>query len=549
MIYLVSGQKSLFESDLYEEISVEQSLEILNKWDIVQFDTETSGRDSHICKILCIQFGNKSANIQIVVDTTTINILNYKNILESKLLVGQNLKFDLQFLYNYGITPIKVWDTMVIEQFLHLGYDNKYFHYSLKAIADRRLGIDIDKTTRGEIIWRGLDTKVIQYAAGDVVYLEDIKEQQEKEVAEQNGILGAQIENNFVPVIAYLEWCGIRLDENKWKLKMQDNERKRINALEALNKFCVDYCLNNEEPIPIEEWVLISEKKGENKILYEIDKKYKKFVKTNEIRYYEDNYGMISTYQKYKLPITFIQTPIYQDLFSEFDPTPQCIVNWSSAAQVIPFVKYLGFDVKVTDKKTGEEKESVVEKQLTKQKGINNEFLELYFAYQEATKECSTYGQNYLNAINPITGRIHTQFKQIGAISGRMSCGSRQSNTDLAKLKNISPSKCGYPQIQNLPSDEITRSSFIPNKGNLMTSCDYAALESRLGADIYQDEAMLKEYLEGSGDIHSLVAKACFPKELEGIPVSEVKSKRPDLRKKAKAPEFACQFEISNFLF
>ena len=130
-----------------------------------------------------------------------------------------------------------------------------------------------------------------------------------------------------------------------------------------------------------------------------------------------------------------------------------------------------------------------------------------------------------------------------------MSCGSRQSNTDLAKLKNISPSKCGYPQIQNLPSDEITRSSFIPNKGNLMTSCDYAALESRLGADIYQDEAMLKEYLEGSGDIHSLVAKACFPKELEGIPVSEVKSKRPDLRKKAKAPEFACQFEISNFLF
>lgn len=54
---------------------------------------------------------------------------------------------------------------------------------------------------------------------------------------------------------------------------------------------------------------------------------------------------------------------------------------------------------------------------------------------------------------------------------------------------------------------------------------------------------MLKEYLEGSGDIHSLVAKACFPDELDGIDVSEIKTKRPDLRKKAKAPEFACQFE------
>lgn len=124
-----------------------------------------------------------------------------------------------------------------------------------------------------------------------------------------------------------------------------------------------------------------------------------------------------------------------------------------------------------------------------------------------------------------------------------MSCGSRTLNTDLAKFKNLPASRCTYPQCQNLPSDEITRSSFIPNEGNLMTACDYAALESRLGADIYNEQAMLKEYLEGSGDIHSLVAKACFPQELEGIEVSEIKSKRPDLRKKAKAPEFACQFE------
>mgnify|MGYP002520363335 CR=1 FL=1 len=67
-------------------------------------------------------------------------------------------------------------------------------------------------------------------------------------------------------------------------------------------------------------------------------------------------------------------------------------------------------------------------------------------------------------------------------------------------------------------------------------------LESRLGADIYQDKAMIDEYLYGSGDIHSLVAKACFPEELEGIDVKDIKKLRPDLRKKAKGPEFACQF-------
>ena len=72
-------------------------------------------------------------------------------------------------------------------------------------------------------------------------------------------------------------------------------------------------------------------------------------------------------------------------------------------------------------------------------------------------------------------------------------------------------------------------------------------LESRLGADIYNEKAMIDEYLHGSGDIHSLVAKFCFPKELDGIDVKDIKKLRPDLRKKAKGPEFAMQFGGSSF--
>ena len=129
MIYLVTENRLLFESEFYTIISPEKSLEIINSWDIVQFDTETSGRDPHVCKILCAQFGNREANIQIVVDTLTVDILLYKEILETKLLIGHNLKFDIQFLYNHGIIPTKVWDTMIIDQLLHLGFNNKFFHY------------------------------------------------------------------------------------------------------------------------------------------------------------------------------------------------------------------------------------------------------------------------------------------------------------------------------------------------------------------------------------------------------------------------------------
>lgn len=49
---------------------------------------------------------------------------------------------------------------------------------------------------------------------------------------------------------------------------------------------------------------------------------------------------------------------------------------------------------------------------------------------------------------------------------------------------------------------------------------------------------MIELFTTGCGDLHSLVAKMVYPKELEGIAVEDVKKLRPDLRKKAKAPEF-----------
>ena len=128
---------------------------------------------------MCVQFGNDATDTRIVVDTTTIDIRLFKNLLESTLIIGQNLKFDLQFLYNYGIIPLHIYDTMIAEQVLYLGSSNKptdpdFISMSLQAIALRRLGINIDKTVRGEIRWRGLDKDVIFYAVGDVTYLEKI---------------------------------------------------------------------------------------------------------------------------------------------------------------------------------------------------------------------------------------------------------------------------------------------------------------------------------------------------------------------------------------
>ena len=361
MIYLVSGNQQLFESNVYKMISIEESLAMMETWKKVQYDSETNGRDAHVNHLLCAQFGSKDANAQIVVDCSTIDITLYKDILESKLIIGHNLKFDLQFLYNYSIIPLKVYDTMIVEQMLYMGYPSGQVSFSLKEVAWRRLNINIDKTIRGEIIWRGLDEKVIEYSAGDVLYLEDIMWSQVADCKVKECLVAAKVECDFVPSIAYLEWCGIKLDETKWKEKMKHDKVNLNKAMQSLNDFVVKTpCLSK---------------------------------------------------------FTFIDRQ--GDLFEGFNTEPQVNINWSSSRQVIEVAKALGFDTSVKDKKTGEDKDSVLEKHLATQKGINDEFLKLYFDYQEHAKVVSSFGQGHLDAINPNTGRLHTTFKQLGAASGK----------------------------------------------------------------------------------------------------------------------------------
>lgn len=518
MIYLVTASAELFENEIYKTIGVKESLSILNEWKMVQFDTETLGKDPHVGSLLLVQFGSIDKKTQIVIDCTTINILLYKDILETKYLIGQNLKFDLQWLYNYSIIPLKIYDTMIVEQLLYLGYSPEYkdpvngISYSLNSIAKRRLNVYIDKTVRGEIQWRGIDDSVINYAATDVIYLVDIMYSQLADCKKQNCIVGAKLECDFVPVIAYLEWCGIHLDATKWEEKMKLDNKHLQEAINDLNNFVTS------------------------------NPNLKEF-----------------TYINYD-----------GDLFEGFDLTPKCTINWASSAQVVPLLKKLGFDTRVQDKKTGEDKESAMEKVLKKQKGINDEFLKLYLGkgdpededyyagYNGSAKVVTSFGQNHLNAINPNTQRIHTVYRQLGCDTGRMSSGAKGNNDDLAKLKHlpINPSNkqkkegkaCPYPNMQQLPADGITRSCFTAPKGYKWCSCDYSAIESRLGADIYQEKSMIDEFLYGSGDMHSLCAYMVYTKEIpRDTPIKNIKKLYPHLRKEVKAVEFSQQFGGSAF--
>lgn len=463
MIYLVTKQQSLWTSDRYKVISAEEALELLAPLSVVELDTETMGLDPYTKELLTVQLG--CAEFQVVIDCTSVDIHLFKEYMENpqRMFLGWNIKFDLKFLYHQRIVPLRVYDGYLAEKLLWLGYPAGMHEMSLKAASINYLGVDMDKSVRGKIIQTGLTEDVIVYAAGDVSYLGKIRDKQLIEL-EKKGLLKAiDFENEFVKCLAYIEYCGAKLDVDKWKIKMATD-------------------LNNLEKYEAElnEWVEESE--------------------------YSSKYCSVN---------------IQGDLFNGFDTKPRCHINWTSSQQVIPLFEELGLNLKVLDKKTKHYKKSVdikvVEPQASK-----SPLIPIYIKYKKAAIIVNTFGQKFLNLINPVTGRIHANFNQLGTDTGRL------SSTE--------------PNLQNLPHDAQTRACFVSDKGNRWISADYSGQESYLMASMANDEAMLDELINGSGDLHSLTAKMVFQQIPRDMPLKDIKKNFKDLRQEAKGYEFCFNY-------
>lgn len=463
MIYLVTKQQSLWTSDRYKVISAEEALELLAPLSVVELDTETMGLDPYTKELLTVQLG--CAEFQVVIDCTSVDIHLFKEYMENpqRMFLGWNIKFDLKFLYHQRIVPLRVYDGYLAEKLLWLGYPAGMHEMSLKAASINYLGVDMDKSIRGKIIQTGLTEDVIVYAAGDVSYLGKIRDKQLVEL-EKKGLLKAiDFENEFVKCLAYIEYCGAKLDVDKWKIKMATD-------------------LNNLEKYEAElnEWVEESE--------------------------YSSKYCSVN---------------IQGDLFNGFDTKPRCHINWTSSQQVIPLFEELGLNLKVLDKKTKHYKKSVdikvVEPQASK-----SPLIPIYIKYKKAAIIVNTFGQKFLNLINPVTGRIHANFNQLGTDTGRL------SSTE--------------PNLQNLPHDAQTRACFVSDKGNRWISADYSGQESYLMASMANDEAMLDELINGSGDLHSLTAKMVFQQIPRDMPLKDIKKNFKDLRQEAKGYEFCFNY-------
>lgn len=225
MVYIVG-----FRDDEYEEVSVGYVLRDISDYDELQVDIETTGLFFRKHGIKCFQIG--TGKNEYVIHPQYLQ--QFKELLESKLLVLHNSKFDLKFLYKQGIFPNKVYDTFVAESVLYCG--DAYHRKALGHVLKRRLGLDLDKSLQAKIAGKDIQGEYIQYSADDVKYLQLVKEDQWREAEKKDLQKCINLENDYVLVLAYIEYCGIKLDKQKWLDKMESDNQKLVEARNILNK-------------------------------------------------------------------------------------------------------------------------------------------------------------------------------------------------------------------------------------------------------------------------------------------------------------------------
>jgi DNA polymerase-1 len=134
----------------------------------------------------------------------------------------------------------------------------------------------------------------------------------------------------------------------------------------------------------------------------------------------------------------------------------------------------------------------------------------------------STYTDKLPHDIHPVTKRIHSNFQQAIAATGRL------SSTD--------------PNLQNIPirteEGRRIRQAFIPESGKLFMSADYSQVELRIMAHLSQDPGLVKAFAEGL-DVHRATAAEIFGCELKAV--------TNDQRRSAKAINFGLIYGMSAF--
>ena len=169
--------------------------------------------------------------------------------------------------------------------------------------------------------------------------------------------------------------------------------------------------------------------------------------------------------------------------------------------------------------KTGQSTDETVLMELARQ---GEKVPERVLAHRLLSKLKSTYVDALPQMVNPDTGRLHTNYLQTGAATGRLASKD--------------------PNLQNIPVREDEgrriRSAFVPDPGHVFLSADYSQIELVILAHLSGDPALAEAFRHGK-DVHRQTASLLF-----GVAEGQVS---PEQRRVAKTINFGVIYGMSAF--
>lgn len=211
------------------------------------------------------------------------------------------------------------------------------------------------------------------------------------------------------------------------------------------------------------------------------------------------------------LLLSEMESPFDQLAFPGFPLSAKKSLNLDSPEQVLESFRRMGLTQKIKDPDT--HKEHVVPLQDTKEITLamlagKYPIVEKFIEYRGYAQRVKSFGEKYLENINPKTGRIHTEFWPFTG-AGRYASSK--------------------PNLQQIPRDKLFRECFRAPDGWKLAIADYSNIEMRLVAEISGDEVLIKIFTDDR-DAHRATASL-----LASIPESQVSK---DQRQQAKPVNF-----------
>lgn len=461
-------------------------------------DYETTGTDAH--RHIPLLGAWTVHDYTFVIDHTTVPIgeVVTNEILKNKLIIAHNADFEARINLKHGLTNGDYACTMVRDQVLLSGVPDAGFDIiSCLRRANIPIPVEMNKDIRRQFINRApgvlFTEEEIRYNAADNVKLFQLYNHQEGIGFKKNmTFLMNQLRGPIVKILAGGELRGFVHDSETW-IKIAEEETIQANSIcRQMEKDLLDRGVNL---LQFNKPLIKKIESGKNKL---------QKLKDRCVKLEESIIRMKPGTKALEKTIGVLERA--KDEIYAIENTTQVIeIKWTSPQQVMNVLRYLLKDnvPKAMDQKTRKIKEGTSKAARTNWFAENEghpetAFMKLFDNFKNLEHKAKSFGVKWVaNYLNPITGKVHTTFRQAGTRTLRFASGDRDE---------------GFFNLQQIPgrteSDKKRRECFKPDKGRSMATLDYTGCEIVCMIALSRDLDLKR--ISELPDQHSYIGTKCW---------------------------------------